>query len=921
MREQSAAPLVTRHSSLVTALALAILLSGIAFAATAPMADIHRAAGKGGIVVQIGCGDGTLTADLTRAGTLLVHALEADWQNVEKARRLLQERGLYGVASVEHWTLQGLPYADNTANIVVACVGKTDEDEIRRVLAPGGSAWIASGSSWKTLRKSWPKDFDEWTHWRHGADGNMVSRDSAVTTPTGLRWVAGPPQDAYGKKWYYDHVLLTAGGRSFYQYETQLVARDSFNSQLLWTREMKAVIFKEGSLGVRTSKVRPVVTATRVYVIDTDKLVALDAATGETVSTIAPVETPREILLENSVLLVSDKSGVRAFGLDGKQRWARAGQVRRMVAGEGKVFCVSGDAITRLDLESGKEEWSVHDFKASSAMTLTYGKDVLVLERAALKDGPKPGVIEEPATGVLVYSAKDGQRLWMKTYFLHMHYQEARAFFAQDLLWLLTDDKKKLGGYDPQTGKKIKEMGTVGSHCAVPVATTRYLIAPEMEFTDFKTGAQTRGRMAKSGCRMPFIPANGLLYTFPVQCECFPMLHGYMALSQTHAIDSDARIESGVAPASVPAASDAGATSKPDSAWPMYRHDVWRSGAVSAEIDLSGAKTLWHAQVAPPRSSAVAAEWSGNPFVDGIITQPVAAAECVFVAVPDLHRVDALDARKGTKRWSFTAGGRIDTPPTISDGLCLFGSHDGWVYCLSAADGKLVWRFRAAPKEGRIMAYGQLESIWPVAGSVLVENGTVFCAAGRQPMCDGGVYVYALNAHTGEMVWKQNINDMGMKSWYSAMMPAPNEKRKIGLDYEAYDLLVKDGDMIAMSRWRLNSATGECKVNPTSLEYQAPGGLSVPRGLWSYGIRQTKMVEEKPPAVFDQKEVHTGGKGDVALLLIGKTLLVASANGDLTMGKQTNKLDSPAIHDGMIAAYGRVYVATRDGKVLCVGKD
>ena len=47
-----------------------------------------------------------------------------------------------------------------------------------------------------------------------------------------------------------------------------------------------------------------------------------------------------------------------------------------------------------------------------------------------------------------------------------------------------------------------------------------------------------------------------------------------------------------------------------------------------------------------------------------------------------------------------TAGGRIDTPPTIADGLCLFGSHDGWVYCLRAADGRLAWRFRAAPFGG-----------------------------------------------------------------------------------------------------------------------------------------------------------------------------------------------------------------------------
>jgi len=46
-----------------------------------------------------------------------------------------------------------------------------------------------------------------------------------------------------------------------------------------------------------------------------------------------------------------------------------------------------------------------------------------------------------------------------------------------------------------------------------------------------ENGTQTRARMFKSACRQPFVPANGLLYTFPVQCECFPMLRGTMGLS------------------------------------------------------------------------------------------------------------------------------------------------------------------------------------------------------------------------------------------------------------------------------------------------------------------------------------------------------------------------------------------------------
>ena len=81
------------------------------------------------------------------------------------------------------------------------------------------------------------------------------------------------------------------------------------------------------------------------------------------------------------------------------------------------------------------------------------------------------------------------------------------------------------------------------------------------------------------------------------------------------------------------------------------------------------------------------------------------------------------DAATGETAWTFSADGRIDSPPTYYRGRLLFGSRDGWVYCLRAADGALIWRFRAAPVDRRLVAFEQVESAWPVHGSVLVDNG------------------------------------------------------------------------------------------------------------------------------------------------------------------------------------------------------
>src|SRR6185369_9756573 len=137
-----------------------------------------------------------------------------------------------------------------------------------------GTAFIQHGKQWTSIHKPWPKECDEWTHARHGSDGNMVSDDEAVAAPTTVRWVSGPAQDEGGRKWYYDHVLVSANGRNYYMYEKEIVARDAFNGTLLWKKPVTADVFREIGTevpafltapktgqpvkqGTRTSKVRP----------------------------------------------------------------------------------------------------------------------------------------------------------------------------------------------------------------------------------------------------------------------------------------------------------------------------------------------------------------------------------------------------------------------------------------------------------------------------------------------------------------------------------------------------------------------------------------------------------------------------------------------------------------------------------------
>ncbi|NQT41140.1 MAG: hypothetical protein HQ581_26850, partial [Planctomycetes bacterium] len=138
-----------------------------------------------GLAVQLGCDDGTMTADLTAGGDYLVQSLDAKADNVAKVRRLLRERGLGDVASVELWTNAYLPYADNMVNLLVAKdPGAISDEEILRVLRPGGAAYVQRDSKWTSTAKPYPADIDQWTHYLYDAGGNAVSGDT----------VAGPPR-------------------------------------------------------------------------------------------------------------------------------------------------------------------------------------------------------------------------------------------------------------------------------------------------------------------------------------------------------------------------------------------------------------------------------------------------------------------------------------------------------------------------------------------------------------------------------------------------------------------------------------------------------------------------------------------------------------------------------------------------------
>jgi outer membrane protein assembly factor BamB len=102
-----------------------------------------------------------------------------------------------------------------------------------------------------------------------------------------------------------------------------------------------------------------------------------------------------------------------------------------------------------------------------------------------------------------------------------------------------------------------------------------------------------------------------------------------------------------------------------------------------------------------------------------------------------------LDAATGSKVWEHSAGGLIDniifpvewqprSSPIIVGSKLYAGSLDGKLYCLNIADGSEAWTYTTGG---------------PIGGSPAYSNGVIYITSTDS-------YMYAINANTGQLVWK-----------------------------------------------------------------------------------------------------------------------------------------------------------------------
>jgi len=662
-------------------------------------------------------------------------------------------------------------------------------------------------AGWSKIAKPVSPEIDEWTHYMYDASGNPVSNDTIVGPPGRLQWVGSPRWGRHHEHMSSVSALVSSGGRLFYIFDEgsrtaiqlppkwKLIARDAFNGTILWKRDIPLWYTHLWPL-----KAGPAFLPRRLVAVDDvvyvtlgldQPLVALDAATGKTLRTYDESKATEEILFSDGVLFLlvnasplepdhytwknpvcwdEDKRVDKERPWDRKPRTVLAVDAKTcktlwqakspvapvtMCADRQHVVFHDGEKIVCLDRKTGQKKWTSEPIGMRLPLPTYYAPTLVLCEDVVLFAGGGRG---HELAG---FDAQSGKKLWSAKQHRAGHRSPEDVLVIDGLAWTGRMAGRPADnmwtGYDVKTGEVKREFKPdIESYwfhhrCHRSKATTNYIMPSRtgIEYVDWRAETWDRNHWVRGACVYGVMPSGGLTYAPQHACACYieTKLSGFNALAAKRE-SKDRRVEESKSgetsrfergPAYGQIGNRQSAIENPDD-WPTYRHDAGRSG--------------WTKTAVPAK---LASAWKTK--IGGRLSSVVIAGDRCFVAAIDRHTVYALDAVTGKQLWQFTAGGRVDSPPTIFDGCAVFGSADGYVYCVRASDGELAWRYLAAPANRRHVAFEQVESVWPVHGSVLVRDGQIYCVAGRSAFLDGGMRLCRLDAKTGELISETVLDD------------------------------------------------------------------------------------------------------------------------------------------------------------------
>lgn len=735
-----------------------------------------------GIVVVLGlpAEQPSMVNDLATARELTVYFQAAERSQAREVQQRADAAGLLGRSVfVDSGDLRSIHLSHNVADAVIVAesvADQTSEEEVLRVLNPGSMALMGQ----RRLTKAAPEGTDDWSHPYHGPDNNPQSQDQHVKGDFQTQFIATPKFSPMPEQ------SVAAGGRIYKamghiahkanqnEMLNTLLCINAWNGTILWKRALS-----EGFLIHRNTMVA---TDDALYMGDHESCKVIDRDTGEVRR---EIKIPADIsdgpvwkwmAMQDDVLYAlvgnlevkvetmrSNRPGLGHWpwgmwkGHDYKDPRTAFGYGRTLVAidrnsGEilwhyrdeefldaravcmknDRIFCFSAEKfLACVDAVSGELLWKNSDADLLEAIgpneraqhyitgyaTTCYMK---CSDRHVLFAGPQ-------RKRMVAASAADGSLQWTHD--------------VGNLQLVLREDAIYAAGPQKVSGVQLDyDTGTALSSFPARRACTRATGCADSIF--FRaTGGTVRlltdeNRAVhiapmRPPCQDGVLVSNGHLYWGPWMCGCQLSLYGNIGLrpvgDETISRTDNAAIEreSRVVHSDLNVSST---LSVSDNDWLTWRGSNDRSDTTASHL---------------PQSLAHA--WTADVTEHELPTAPVAAGDHVFIA-DRTGAVRAFDADGGQK-WKTWVNGPVYYPPTVAGNRLFVGSADGRVYALEAGSGRLLWTFRVAPQDRRIPVFGKLVSRWPVAGGVVVRDGTVYAAAGITHY--DGTYIVALDAETG----------------------------------------------------------------------------------------------------------------------------------------------------------------------------
>jgi outer membrane protein assembly factor BamB len=288
---------------------------------------------------------------------------------------------------------------------------------------------------------------------------------------------------------------------------------------------------------------------------------------------------------------------------------------------------------------------------------------------------------------------------------------------------------------------------------------------------------------------------------------------------------------------------------------------------------------------------------------DRVASSPVYADGAVYFGSDD-GRMYAVNAANGVQRWMFATKGPVPSSPAVAGGLVYFASYDGNFYAVNEQNGHLQWKF-ATGGERRFEAknlHGMLPKNQTMADAFDVYLSSPVAAEGAVYFGSGDGNIYALDALTGALRWKYGTGDVV----HASPAYASGTIFVGSWDSYFYAIAAATGKL----RWRYHG--GEDAAIHNQVGFQS--SPAVANGVVYTGCRDSKVYALD--ASTGEKKWEFGNQGSWVIstpaVVNGKVIFATSDSSlfhivDAATGKSLVKqqgkayvFSSPAVADGVV---------------------